>query len=235
MANNYFQFKQFRINQDKCSMKVGTDGVLLGAWTNVANAKTILDVGTGTGLIALMLAQRSPKSRITALEIESAACQQAEENVESSAFKNQIKVIHEDFKNMSSNETFDLIVSNPPFFDNGTVSDIDHRSIARHQVSLTFTMLIDKSVKLLNPKGSISLILPLDNLSTVTEIIKEKNLHLHRVCRVHPTPNKPAKRVLLECGNFKSEFEESSITLEKSRHQYTEDAQVYLKDFYLNL
>ena len=117
MSNPYFQFKQFTVWHDKCAMKVGTDGVLLGAWTSVQGAHSILDVGTGTGLVALMLAQRSlPNTNIVALEIDEAAARQAKENIVRSPWKKQIEVVQADFRKYQSPEKFDVIVSNPPYF-----------------------------------------------------------------------------------------------------------------------
>ena len=142
MSNPYFQFKQFTVWHDKCAMKVGTDGVLLGAWASVQNAHKILDVGTGTGLVALMLAQRSlPDADIIALEIDGAAAGQARENVTRSPWKERVEVVQTDFRDYQSSDKFDVIVSNPPYFVDSLECPDQQRNAARHNGSLTYEEL----------------------------------------------------------------------------------------------
>ncbi len=161
MSNSYFQFKQFTVWHDKCAMKVGTDGVLLGAWVNIFNAKSVLDIGTGTGLIALMIAQRST-ANILAVEIDADAVNQAIENVERSPWSGNIKVQHADFKTATFNTKFDVIVSNPPYFSDSLLSPDTHRSTARHTSELTYHDLISRVSGILAFKGEFSLIIPAD-------------------------------------------------------------------------
>ena len=135
MSNPYFQFKQFTVWHDKCAMKVGTDGVLLGAWTSVESAHRILDIGTGTGLVALMLVQRSlPDANIVALEIDEAAVGQARENIIRSPWKERVEVVQADFRKYRSSDKFDVIVSNPPYFVDSLECPDRQRTAARHRL-----------------------------------------------------------------------------------------------------
>ncbi len=235
MANDYFQFKQFRITQDLCAMKVGTDGVLLGAWTDISNSNRILDIGTGTGVIALMLAQRTLDSEITALEIDLSAAQQASNNVRHSPFDKKIKVITEDIKNHNPENLYDLIVSNPPFFTTGTRSPNTSRNTARHDEHLNYSLLISKATTLLTQEGKLSVIIPKESFKDFHTIAEKSKLHLKRHCTVYPNRVKPSKRILLEYTKLNSELTEETLILEEQRHLYTDDAIKLFQDFYLFL
>ncbi|MDP2113785.1 MAG: methyltransferase, partial [Bacteroidota bacterium] len=160
--NNYFQFKQFRIIQDKSAMKVGVDGVLLGVWANVSGAKRILDIGTGTGLIALMMAQRNADARIDAVEIEPDAFQEAVYNIQQSPWNERIQIELCSFQEFAGKAglKYDLIVSNPPYFTNGHKAPLENRATARHSDSLSLGDLISGAIGLLNETGKIALVLP---------------------------------------------------------------------------
>ena len=160
MNRKPFRFKQFEIFQDKTAMKVGTDGVLLGAWSNLETGDNILDIGAGTGLISLMLAQRFPNSRVDAIEIDYDAFLQAKENFEHSIFSERLKIKNTSLQVYSSDKKYDLIVSNPPFFTVNNSVDFDARKQARQQETLTFAELIEKSAKLLHKEGVASFIIP---------------------------------------------------------------------------
>ena len=166
MANPYFQFKKFTIRHDKCAMKVGTDAVLLGAWADITACKNILDIGTGTGIIALMLAQRC-FANIDAIDIDTDAYSQAKENVAASPFAERINVIHascSEYTGSCAREKYDLIVSNPPYFINSLKCPDNKRSVARHTDSLSLFELIDDSCSLLSLSGRIALVLPYEQL-----------------------------------------------------------------------
>ena len=182
MANNYFRFKQFTIYQDKTAMKVGTDGVLLGCWVNASNPKNILDVGTGTGLIALISAQRFKNSKITAIDINNDAYLQAKDNVNNSVFKNQIEVLNTSLQDFSrlSKKKYDLIISNPPYFQKSLKSNSEAKNIARHDIELTYSDLISFSSNILTDNGKICLILPTNHEDEITEIIKQNNLYINK-------------------------------------------------------
>ncbi|WHF51221.1 methyltransferase [Chryseobacterium gotjawalense] len=218
-----FHFKQFSIQQSKKVFRVGTDGVLLGAASTVNNAKNILEVGTGTGLISLMLAQRNPEADIHAIDINENAVELAVENFENSPFRNRLKVFLQDYKNFNSKEKYDLIVSNPPYFEeNGSQKDIT----ARQQTELSFGFLVDKSLDLLSEKGFLSVIIPFDSGVLFEEYCFKKSLYLHNKIQICGIKNSKPKRLILEFGFHKKETNESELVIEKSPRKYTDE---YLK------
>ena len=235
MTNTWFQFKQFIIHQDKTAMKVGTDGVLLGAWASCENASTVLDIGTGTGLLALMCAQKS-KAIVTAVEIEANAALQASENALNSSFADRIKVIHTDVKSYakSNKEKFDFIICNPPFFQASESQGEEKRMQARQQVSLNYEQLISVISQLLNDDGKASLICPADHFKNLSPIIAVNGMHIYKQCNVYPNSGLPFKRILLEIGFQKEGISYSEIFIESGqRHTYTEEFKQLTKDFYL--
>ena len=230
-----FKFKQFEIAQEQTAMKVGTDGVLLGAWADLDNAQNILDIGSGTGLIALMCAQRQSMAIIDALEIEPAAARQADENFKKAKWKQRLNLIHMDFIKYITEKKYDVIISNPPYFDEQSKNPDRQRNLARHTSNLSLKKLIQKSKKLLKETGSIQLILPADKFSQLEQIIKQETLYLNKICYVKGHQNAKVKRILVKISNFISELEENQLIIEKSRHHYT-DAYIRLtRDFYLKM
>ena len=163
MGNSQFRFKKFTIEQDRCAMKVGTDGVLLGAWAEIASAERILDIGTGTGLIALMCAQRNELAQIHAIEIDSAAAEQAGENILNSQFSERIELQQVALQEFNPSKEYDAIICNPPFFNSGTNSPVAERNQARHTISLSISDLLLHASRLISESGRLHLILPLDN------------------------------------------------------------------------
>ena len=235
MANDYFQFKQFTINQDKCAMKVGTDGVLLGAWVEALDPKSILDVGTGTGLIALMLSQRYPKSKVTGLELDCSAYDQATENTKNSPFNSNITIVKEDFKKFKSTTKFDLIICNPPFFTSGTPSASIGRSMARHTITLSYEDLILGAKKLFSKNGIIAFIAPIEFQGQLSELTDRNHMYTTRECIVFPNNEKESKRILLQLSMNKENKKSETLILEKHRHEYTEEAKALFQNFYLKL
>ncbi len=235
MANNYFKFKQFTIFQDKTAMKVGTDGVLLGCWAKVANPKNILDIGTGTGLIALISAQRFNKSQITAIEINKTAFLQAKQNIENSKFNNKITVKNISLQNFAKNcnTNFDLIISNPPYFQKSQKSTNNDKNIARHDIELSYNDLIKSSIKILSTKGAICLILPTEQEQNISKIIHTNNLFINETVYVKTTPDKLPKRILLKISRQKNTAKTNTLIIETSRHNYSDDFFALVKDFYL--
>ena len=234
MPNPYFQFKQFTVWHDKCAMKVGTDGVLLGAWANVSHAKSVLDIGAGTALVSLMIAQRST-AQIVGIEIDKDAASQAEENIEQSPWKERISIENIDFKNYKSKQRFDVIVSNPPYFSDSLLPPDKQRSAARHTNELPFYTLMEGASCLLTPEGEFTLIFPADVSDNIKSIAKEYNLHPIRQTNILPKPDSSPKRVLLTFSFQKKQCEESNLTIEHSRHQYTEEYIALTKEFYLKM
>lgn len=236
MATSFFRFKQFTVYHDKCAMKVGTDGVLLGAWATTSGKKNILDIGTGTGLIALMLAQRS-EADIYAIDIDSSASIQAKENVEASPFANRIQVCHSSLSEFVNNNDlqFDLIVSNPPYFKASLLSPIHERNLARHNGTLSLESLIEDSLKLLAPEGSMAFILPYDQEDELHNLATASKLNYSRKTYVRPKPDADYKRILVEICKHDTTYQEDELIIEESRHQYTSKYIELTKTFYLKM
>lgn len=235
MSNSFFSFKEFTIHQDRCAMKVGTDGVLLGAWAGVGNPIRILDVGTGTGLVALMMAQRYPKSRIVALEIDHDAASQAKENVQGSSFHTRVSVLEQDFLSYQDREGFDLIVSNPPYFKDSLGAPAAQRLLARQGQGLDFGCLLERGKDLLLPSGCLALVAPSDQMDAILSRAQTLGYGLRRRLLVRPTRTKSIKRVLLEfvlkaCEDFQDE----EIILSAPDGSRTTPFQLLTNDFYLN-
>lgn len=235
MPNPFFRFKQFTVYHDKCAMKVGTDGVLLGAWADVENVRNILDVGCGTALITLMMAQRNSLANIKGVDIDSMAVEQAKENVERSLWKDRIVIEKCDFNSFQSDVRYDLIVSNPPFFKNALKGPCQSRNTARHNDSLFYDNLISKSVALLSEQGILSLIIPIDYRAEVILLAKEFGLFESRETRVITSFGMSPKRILLEFSKKESRFSQNELVIELSRHNYSDDYIKLTRDFYLKM
>lgn len=236
MSNLSFQFKQFTVWHDKCAMKVGTDGVLLGAWTSVQDARRILDVGTGTGLVALMLAQRSlPNAYIIALEIDEAAAKQAEENITLSPWQNRISVLQKDFKLYQSSEKFDVIVSNPPYFVDSLGCPDQQRNAARHNGSLTYEELLQGVAQLLSKEGTFTIVIPADVADRVKKIAITYHLHAVRQLNVTTKPGDSPKRILITFSFDKKDCLVGELLTELARHQYSEEYRMLTKEYYLRM
>lgn len=233
MANDYFQFKQFTVWQQHCAMKVGTDGTLLGAWAR--GGSHILDVGTGTGLIALMMAQRFAQARIVGIDIDAEAAAQARSNVEASPFASRITILQHDFANPSPltshlsplPSNFDAIVSNPPYFTDALPSPDARRTLARHATTLPFSLLMQRSWQLLSDQGELSLVIPADGRSLVESEAVLAGFFKCRECAVRTSPRKPAKRLLLAFAKHPRGMERTELTI--GSDAYAE----LTKDFYL--
>jgi tRNA1Val (adenine37-N6)-methyltransferase len=237
MGAPFFSFKQFTVYHDKCAMKVGTDGVLLGAWADVSSAKTILDVGTGSGLIALMLAQRC-EAMITAIDVETSAVEQANFNVANSPWANRITNIEISLSEYVErpNVLFDLIVSNPPFFKASLTNPDKKRTIARHAELDFHNELILSAKKMLTSNGRICLILPVAEGNECIRFASEQSLFLTKKVQVYPKLSAPVKRLLLEFSISETSLIESDLVIESdSRHQYSDQFVQLVEDFYLKL
>jgi tRNA1Val (adenine37-N6)-methyltransferase len=217
-------------------MKVGVDGVTLGAWADIAGAKSILDVGCGSGLIALMLAQRSA-AKITAIDIDEQSIVQAEENVKNSPWRDRISILHHSFQDFAAitSESFDLIVSNPPFFVNSLKTPSQARTTARHNDSLSHADIIQNAKKCMKKSGRLCLILPILEGNQFVDSAEKEGLFCSKKISLFPNPTKPAKRFLLEFRFEQAACEESDLTIEKERNVYTAEYEDIVKDFYLYL
>ena len=238
MANPYFRFKKFTVYHDKCAMKVGTDAVLLGAWADTSFCRNILDIGTGTGIIALMLAQRS-QATVEAIDIDKEACVQATENAAASPYTERIKVVHAscaDFAASNQQKRYDLIVSNPPYFINSLKCPDNKRTVARHTDTLLLSDLIREAQTLLSPSGRIALVLPYERLEEVKALASANHLYICRQTDVIPTPGAAPKRLLVELSTTEENIKNrDTLTIEEARHQYTPEYIALSKEFYLNM
>lgn len=237
MANPYFEFKKFTVHHDRCAMKVGTDGVLLGAWCNIADADTALDIGTGTGLIAMMMAQRNENITIDAIDIDTNAIEQAKENIEQSPYGKQIQCYHSSLQSFDklSQRKYDIIVSNPPFFVQSLKSPDECRTLARHTDSLSVEELISTASDFLSDKGRLNIIYPFEYKDFIEQQAIRNGLHISRITNVYSTPTASAKRVLIELSKQDIPLIEDNLIIEKERHIYTEEFTELAKDFYLKL
>ncbi len=234
-----FQFKQFSIEQDRTAMKIGTDGVLLGAWTPIKNNPfSILDIGTGTGIIALMLAQRSFAEQIDALEIDEDAYEQATDNFENSPWNDRLFCFHaglDEFIEEPEDE-YDLIVSNPPFYSEDYKSNNGQRDLARFQDAMPFEDLIEAADLLLSENGIFSVIIPHKEEENFLALANEFELYPIKITRVKGTPASEIKRSLLAFSrNENPDFSIDELIIETARHQYTPEYIALTKDFYLKM
>ena len=235
VKKDIFRFKQFAVAQEQTAMKVGTDGVLLGAWADIKTAKNILDIGTGTGLLALMCAQRQPLAHIDALEIDPAAARQATENFDNSNWSERLHLIQTDFNLFISEKKYDVIISNPPYFDEKTSNLNKQRNLARHNQHLTLEMLISRSKTMLQPNGNIQLILPADKLNHLKQICQREQLYLNKICYVKGHTSAKIKRILIKISGIVAPLKEKYLIIEYARHRYTEDYIRLTRDFYLKM
>lgn len=233
---NTFFFKKFKVKHDKCAMKVGTDGVLLGAWANLERISQVLDVGTGTGLIALMLAQRRSSVTVLGIELDKQAVIQARENANTSLFEMQIQVEHKDFNTDDFTQKFDLVISNPPFFMNSLKTPKAERTQARHTDSLGPEVLIEKSYAVLSEEGQLAMIFPSESDSLIQEIAVRTGFFVGLKCHVFATvQSELPKRTLWQFTKMKCEPIESELVIEKSRHVYTDEYIALTREFYLKM
>jgi tRNA1Val (adenine37-N6)-methyltransferase len=234
-----FAFKKFIVEQNRCAMKIGTDGVLLGAWTPIENNPfSILDIGTGTGIIALMLAQRSDAEQIDALEIDEDAYEQATENFENSPWNDRLFCFHaglDEFVEEPEDE-YDLIVSNPPFYGEDYKSNNEQRDLARFQDAMPFEDLIEAADLLLSENGIFSVIIPFKEEEKFLALARDYELFPIKITRVKGTPTSKIKRSLLAFNrNEITNFPIDELIIETARHIYTPEYIALTKDFYLKM
>lgn len=237
MRRGGFTFKQFHIDHSRCAMKVGTDGTLLGAWATLPpHAKNILDIGTGSGLIAIMAAQRHPIAKITAIDIDKDCVMQATENAVASPWAERIEVIETPLQEYSPEEKFDVIISNPPYFADSMHSPDKQRTTARHTASLSFKELTDGVLRLLADDGLFAVILPTAESKLLLSASRGR-LFTWRRCEVWSTPESGARRIMLELKREppKDLAQKEKIIIEQDgRHIYSEEYKALTADFYLN-
>ncbi|KIC64552.1 tRNA1(Val) (adenine(37)-N6)-methyltransferase [Chryseobacterium taiwanense] len=225
-----FTFKQFEIQQSKNVFRVGTDGVLLGALASVNNASKVLEIGTGTGLISLMLAQRNSHAEFFGIDINEEAVELTRINFESSPFRLRLKNSLQDFKTFDTEEKFDLIVSNPPYFE---ASDSEKDKIARQTVELNFLQLISKSSKMLSENGVFSVIIPVEVGGDFIDIARGNQLFLIKKVSIKGIETAKTKRLILEFSNIEKSLEEVEFVIEKSPRQYSDQYLELTKEFHV--
>ena len=251
-----FQFKQFTVNQDRCAMKIGTDGVLLGAWCPIDNHPfSVLDIGGGTGILSLMLAQRSNAEQIDSIEIDENAFEQCVENFENSPWGDRLFCFHagleefmeeleDDPSDSELAQQYDIIISNPPFYAEDYKTDNEQRDLARFQDALPFEDLVEAANLLLSENGIFAVIIPFKEEEKFIALAKNFELYPFKITRVKGAPSTEIKRSLLAFSRVKKDSSDSEHTkqtpideliIETARHEYTEDYIALTKDFYLKM
>ena len=249
MASACFRFKQFTVWHDRCAMKVGTDGVLLGAWCPVDsrassskssksfNGYKVLDVGTGSGLIALMLAQRIPGAQITAIDIDAGAVEQARYNFGVSPWSDRLECHQQALQELEGEGIYDLIVSNPPYFQDSLKNPDSQRAMARHTDTLSYEELLKHSARLLTKEGIIALVLPIEAEQQIITLAQSLGLYPTHITHVYPKPGKAAKRLLIAFSPSPLAYSLSpiaySLTLESETSPRSEAYIELTKEFYL--
>ena len=230
-----FRFKQFSVLNDRTAMKVGTDGVLLGAWCPVEGARRVLDVGTGCGVIALMIAQRNPMAVIDAIDIDHDAIEEATLNFKNSPWSERLTTIEGNFNDMERPGPYDLIVSNPPFFTNGVLPTGDSRTMARHTHSLTYRQLIDGAARRLSGGGTLAFITPTDAEGNIIEASTFASLPVRQKTMVIPVEGAAPKRTLWLLSRSEIPYQENTLTIAHSDGTFTSEYIALTSAFYLKM
>lgn len=231
MSSPSFRFRQFEVFHDHCGMKVGTDGVLLGAWVQPKTARRILDVGAGSGLVSLILAQHSD-AEVVGVEYDAAAAQQAAENAQRSPWSDRVRMVHADIRTFKE-QSFDLIVSNPPFFKNALQAPALLRNQARHDVTLSYEELVVKAESLLSTEGRLAVVLPMDAVREFEDLCWKSKLYPLRCCEVSTIEGQPPKRVLLEFSRHRCETERTTLAVGVKGNARSEAYSALTFDLYL--
>lgn len=229
-----FRFKHFNVVNDKSAMKVGTDGVLIGAWCDVASAQRILDVGTGCGLISLMIAQRNSYASILGIDIDENAVEEASANFSKSPWSNRLSAMHADFNEYHDAIPLDLIVSNPPFFSNGVEAPGRQRNIARHATTLSLEQLITHSCHLLTVNGVLAIITPADVENEIRRSVVKCNMSIKRIARVVTVEGGQPKRLMWELVKGNSITQTEDLIIRTADNSYTQQYLNLTREFYLN-
>jgi len=228
-----FKFKNFNVIQTNAPQKVGTDAMVLGALVNHENTSSILDVGTGCGVIALMLAQNYPKAKVTGLDIDEKAALQAQSNFQNSHFPNEFEALHQNFLEYILSQKFDLIVSNPPYFNTKMPSIDQQRSLARHENSMSLQDLINHSERLLTENGALWMIVPSERAEAL--INDDLNLKLSQRIKIYGKPNRHVRDVLVFTKTQNEiDYRLSELTIRDDKNQYTEQYKALTLEFHYN-
>lgn len=231
-----FRFKQFTVRHIQSTMKVGTDSVLLGSWTaQDIQPKRMMDVGTGSGILALMMAQRFPEAEIVGVDIHAPSIEDFQWNIDQFPLPHQLKAQHQDFLEFSLESKIDFIISNPPYFSEALLSDSDDKNRVRHQIHLTMEKLVQHAKNLLSENGILSLILPTKEMLETIEIAREHSLYPQRICNISSSADQKPIRMMVEFSGVASfSPEEDLLIIYEADRSYTEDYKRLTRDFYLN-
>lgn len=233
-STTVFQFKHFALSNQRSAMKVSTDGVLLGAWSSIPAEGVICDVGCGTGLLALMLAQRS-KARVIGVEIDKSAFDEMQYNFIQSPWSDRVRAVHGDICVLADSlPMVDMIISNPPYFTDSLRADDGARDLARHEESLSYEALVEIASCKLNESGFLSLIAPYDRRDEIVAYGVDSRLHLVRECRVAYRKGKHSKRVMMELGKVDTGYDLTEMAVQNEGGGYTDEYRALTKDFYLD-
>lgn len=233
MSENTFRFKQFSIAQDKCAMKVNTDGVLLGAWADVKGAKSILDIGTGTGVIALMAAQRNSEATIDAIDIDESAYTQAKENFGQCKWEARLKIFHSSLQEFPSEKQYDVIISNPPYFIDDFKTGNEQKNIAKHSVALTYKELMEGINRLVIDSGKVFIAVPVFNFPLIEMEANRNRLFVTKHTEVVAVEGKSPYLLLMQIERNEKQFSKDSITIQKVDGNFTGEYKSLTKEFYL--
>lgn len=242
MANSYFRFKQFTVHQERCAMKVTTDACLFGAWVaeeikhSNEPSQHLLDIGTGTGLLPLMILQKNLQLHVDAIEIDPDACKQAEENSIASPWSKQLTIIASDIRNFQTDKLYDTLISNPPFYENELNAAHPKRNIAHHGSELTFNDLFDLINRHLNPAGTFYILTPYKRKAEIEKAMEVHHLHIAKEVYVRQSVNHDFFRIMLAGKKEKqADKQHSEISICNEKQQYTHEFVKYLQDYYLYL
>nr|WP_321227185.1 methyltransferase [uncultured Psychroserpens sp.] len=236
--NKPFQFKQFSVNQDQCAMKIGTDGVLLGAWTSIeSNPFSVLDIGSGTGVLSLMLAQRCDAQVIEALEIDDNAYEQCVDNFEQSPWNDRLFCYHASLEEFAEEieDKYDLIICNPPFYSENYKTESTQRDLARFQDAMPFEHLLESVATLLSEEGIFSVVIPFSEEKKFITLASQVSLFPKQILHVRGNPSAEIKRSLIEFSFVQKNLEIKELIIETARHHYTEDYINLTANFYLKM
>lgn len=228
-----FRFKQFEVDQEGCAMRINTDGVLLGAMVQQNNPKQVLDIGTGTGVIALMLAQRFTEAEIIAVEKDESSAQTADSNFKNSVFSERLTSVHQDFLDFETDTRFDLIVSNPPFFINDLKNPDLRKGIARHTDLTFFEQLVLKGVKMLSENGQIALVLPLQQAELIHLLFEKEGLFRVGSVDICSFKDKDPFRRIVSYSKIEAEEQKTEFIVYDTAGVHSDQYRQVLKEFFI--